>query len=53
MAFLCITWNSSGFLHDRLLEKGITIVPDVKYHKLTHGAIYSYPLFIKFVFLFG
>ncbi len=33
--FLCIFWNFSGGLQDRLLEMSLMVTPYVKYHKLT------------------
>ncbi len=33
-SFLCVFWNSSGILYDRLLEKSVTESPNVCNHKL-------------------
>ncbi len=32
---LCIFWNSSGVLHDRVSDMSLMATPYVKYHKLT------------------
>ncbi len=32
--FLCIFWNFSGVLHDKLLEMSLMVIPYVKYRKL-------------------
>ncbi len=34
MAFLCIFWNNTGVLHDRLLKMSLMKTPYVKHHKL-------------------
>ncbi len=36
--FLCIFWNSSGVLHDRVSEMSLLATPYAKYHKLTKVA---------------
>ncbi len=38
MTFLYIFWNSSGVIHDRLLEMSLMVIPVVYYHKLTQVA---------------
>ncbi len=35
---LCIFWNSSGVLHDRVSEMSLMTTPYAKYHKLTKAA---------------
>ncbi len=35
---LCIFWNSSGVLHDRVSEMRLMATPYAKYHKLTEVA---------------
>ncbi len=35
---LCIFWNSSGVLHDRVSEMSLMATPYAKYHKLTNVA---------------
>ncbi len=35
---LCIFWNSSGVLHDRVSEMSLMATPYAKYHKLTKVA---------------
>ncbi len=35
---LCIFWNSSGVLHDRVSEMSLMAPPYAKYHKLTKAA---------------
>ncbi len=42
-AFLCIFWNSSGVLQNRLLETILMETPYVNYHKLTKVAYKYYP----------
>ncbi len=37
-ALLCIFWNSSGVLHDRVSELSLMATPYAKYHKLTKVA---------------
>ncbi len=34
-SFLTISWNPSGVIHDRLLEKSLKVTLDVYYHLLT------------------
>ncbi len=36
--FLCIFWNYSGVLHDRLLEMRLMVTAYVKYHKFNKVA---------------
>ncbi len=38
LTFLCIFWNSSGVLHDRILRMNLMVTPYAKYHKLTKVA---------------
>ncbi len=33
--FLYIVWNFSGVLHNQFVEKSLTEIPDMNYHKLT------------------
>ncbi len=35
---LCIFWNSSGVIHDRVSEMSLMATPYAKYHKLTKVA---------------
>ncbi len=37
-ALVCVFWNSSGFLHDRVSEMSLMATTYAKYHKLTKVA---------------